>query len=203
MRSLVDCNSQLSLVDSVAASMLFVQILLIGWVEGKRWADLKNPGSQGDGSFLGVTDELKGQSNGYSSKTSASCQIPRRFSPSMELNGQLERVVTSTDSRNHCALPVIEESKVRVEGVCRYPGGRWFDPFGLSRGNPKKLDEYKTKEIKNGRLAILVGVCTNERFDDINVTLNFGWPLIIDIHGLRGSGTGGKFLRTECHLAAG
>ena len=44
--------------------MLFVQILLIGWVEGKRWADLKNPGSQGDGSFLGVTDELKGQSNG-------------------------------------------------------------------------------------------------------------------------------------------
>ena len=40
---------------------------------------------------------------------------------------------------------------------CRYPGGRWFDPFGLSRGDAKKLDEYKTKEIKNGRLAILVG----------------------------------------------
>ncbi len=39
--------------------MLFVQFLLIGWVESKRWADLKNPGSQGDGSFLGVTDELK------------------------------------------------------------------------------------------------------------------------------------------------
>ena len=52
-------------IMSAAASMLFVQLLLIGWVEGKRWADLKNPGSQGDGSFLGVTDELKGQSNGY------------------------------------------------------------------------------------------------------------------------------------------
>lgn len=50
-----------------AAAMLFTQIVLIGWVEGKRWADLKNPGSQGDGSFLGVTDELKGQSNGYDS----------------------------------------------------------------------------------------------------------------------------------------
>jgi hypothetical protein len=48
----------------IAAAMLFVQFLLVGWVESKRWADLKNPGSQGDGSFLGVTDELKGQSNG-------------------------------------------------------------------------------------------------------------------------------------------
>ena len=45
--------------------MIFVQILLTGWVEGKRWADFKNPGSQGDGSFLGLTDGLKGQSNGY------------------------------------------------------------------------------------------------------------------------------------------
>ena len=45
--------------------MIFVQILLTGWVEAKRWADFKNPGSQGDGSFLGLTDGLKGQSNGY------------------------------------------------------------------------------------------------------------------------------------------
>lgn len=46
-------------------SMIFVQILMTGWVEAKRWADFKNPGSQGDGSFLGLTDGLKGQSNGY------------------------------------------------------------------------------------------------------------------------------------------
>jgi light-harvesting complex I chlorophyll a/b binding protein 5 len=84
-------------------SMLFVQFLLIGWVESKRWADLKNPGSQGDGSFLGVTDELKGQSNGY-------------------------------------------------------PGGKWFDPFGFSRGDEASLASYKEKEVKNGRLAILANL---------------------------------------------
>ena len=48
-----------------AASILFVQILLTGWSEGKRWADFVNPGSQGDGSFLGVTDDFKGVANGY------------------------------------------------------------------------------------------------------------------------------------------
>jgi hypothetical protein len=31
----------------------------------KRWYDFKNPGSQGDGSFLGFTDEFKGTENGY------------------------------------------------------------------------------------------------------------------------------------------
>jgi light-harvesting complex I chlorophyll a/b binding protein 5 len=81
-------------------AMLFVQFLLVGWVESKRWADLKNPGSQADGSFLGITEEFKGVSNGY-------------------------------------------------------PGGKFFDPFGFSRGSAAKFEEYKVKEIKNGRLAIL------------------------------------------------
>lgn len=43
-----------------AAANIFVTLLLAGWVENKRWADMENPGSQGDGSFLGVTDPLKG-----------------------------------------------------------------------------------------------------------------------------------------------
>ena len=56
-----------------AGSLIFTQLLLSGWVEGKRWADLKNPGSQGDGSFLGITSGFKPVSNGYPGKASGPC----------------------------------------------------------------------------------------------------------------------------------
>ena len=78
-----------------AASILFVQILLTGWTETKRWADFANPGSQADGSFLGITDDFKGMANGY-------------------------------------------------------PGGKFFDPLGLSRGSESQLRRYQDSEIKNG-----------------------------------------------------
>jgi light-harvesting complex I chlorophyll a/b binding protein 5 len=80
-------------------SLLFVQLLLTGWVEGKRWADYRKPGSQADGSFLGVKDGFKPESNGY-------------------------------------------------------PGGL-FDPLGFSKGSAESLKQYKIKEIKNGRLAMV------------------------------------------------
>ena len=52
---------------------------------------------------------------------------------------------------------LISPSPVKHVSSCdSYPGGKLFDPFGFSRGSPAKLDEYKVKEIKNGRLAILV-----------------------------------------------
>jgi light-harvesting complex I chlorophyll a/b binding protein 5 len=47
------------------AALISVQLLLFGWVEGKRYQDFKNPGSQGDGTFLGITDGFKGTGNGY------------------------------------------------------------------------------------------------------------------------------------------
>ncbi|PNH02343.1 Chlorophyll a-b binding protein 7, chloroplastic, partial [Tetrabaena socialis] len=84
-------------------TLLITQLFLMGWAETKRWYDFKSPGSQGDGSFLGFTDEFKGTENGY-------------------------------------------------------PGGRFFDFMGLSRGDAAKYAEYKTKEIKNGRLAMLANL---------------------------------------------
>ncbi|KAI8468647.1 MAG: light-harvesting complex I protein [Monoraphidium minutum] len=84
-------------------TLIGVQFLLFAWVESKRLADLLYPGSQGDGSFFGITDDFKGKENGY-------------------------------------------------------PGGRLFDPMGLSRGDPAKYKEYKEKEIKNGRLAMVAAL---------------------------------------------
>lgn len=49
-------------VDCVAAgTLLAVQLLLMGWVESKRWVDFFKPKSQGEkGSFLGFESVLAG-----------------------------------------------------------------------------------------------------------------------------------------------
>jgi hypothetical protein len=73
-----------------AASLLFIQLILCGWAESKRWLDFKSPGSQGDGSFFGITDDFKGVANGY-------------------------------------------------------PGGKLFDPFGLSRGSEAQFKKYQVR----------------------------------------------------------
>jgi light-harvesting complex I chlorophyll a/b binding protein 5 len=46
-------------------TLLITQLILFHWVETKRIQDFKNPGSQGDGSFFGVTTEFKGKEVGY------------------------------------------------------------------------------------------------------------------------------------------
>lgn len=60
-----DAFTQTHCACPYAGSLIFTQLLFSGWVEGKRWADLYNPGSQGDGSFLGITNGFKPVSNGY------------------------------------------------------------------------------------------------------------------------------------------
>ncbi|CAM8926363.1 unnamed protein product [Rhodiola kirilowii] len=92
-----DAGSQEYFTDST--TLFVVQMALMGWVEGRRWADLINPGS--------VDIEPK---------------FPNRKNPTPDVG---------------------------------YPGGLWFDPFMWGRGSPEPVMVLRTKEIKNGRLAML------------------------------------------------
>lgn len=80
-------------------TLFVVQMVLMGWVEGRRWADMINPGC--------VDIEPK---------------LPNKKKPKPDVG---------------------------------YPGGLWFDPFMWGRGSPEPVMVLRTKEIKNGRLAML------------------------------------------------
>uniref|UniRef100_A0A803P3C4 Protein kinase domain-containing protein n=1 Tax=Cannabis sativa TaxID=3483 RepID=A0A803P3C4_CANSA len=83
-------------------TLFVVQLVLMGWVEGRRWADMLNPGC--------VDIEPK---------------MPHKKNPKPDVG---------------------------------YPGGLWFDPFMWGRGSPEPVMVLRTKEIKNGRLAMLAFV---------------------------------------------
>ncbi|CAL5074122.1 unnamed protein product [Urochloa decumbens] len=82
---------------------LFIsQMALMGWAEGRRWADILNPGC-----------------------VDIEPTLPNRKKPVPDVG---------------------------------YPGGLWFDWANWGRGSPEPVMVLRTKEIKNGRLAMLAFV---------------------------------------------
>ncbi|XP_023536986.1 photosystem I chlorophyll a/b-binding protein 5, chloroplastic-like [Cucurbita pepo subsp. pepo] len=81
-------------------TLFIVQLLLMGFVETKRYMDFKSPGSQAqEGTFFGLESAFEGLEPGY-------------------------------------------------------PGGPLLNPLGLAK-DIKNAHEWKLKEIKNGRLAMV------------------------------------------------
>eukprot|EP00245_Coleochaete_scutata_P013766 TRINITY_DN5704_c0_g1_i1.p1 TRINITY_DN5704_c0_g1~~TRINITY_DN5704_c0_g1_i1.p1 ORF type:complete len:262 (+),score=59.07 TRINITY_DN5704_c0_g1_i1:234-1019(+) len=76
-------------------TLFVVELILIGWAEGRRWADFIKPGSVNSDPVFGSQWPL---------------------------------------------------------GDTGYPG---FDPMGLAKGSADKVKDMRTREIKNGRLAML------------------------------------------------
>jgi light-harvesting complex I chlorophyll a/b binding protein 5 len=54
-----EAGKQVDIGNWSFGTLLFTQAILFHWVETKRGMDIRNPGSQGDGSFFGITDDFK------------------------------------------------------------------------------------------------------------------------------------------------
>jgi len=58
-----------------------------------------------------------------------------------------------------------------------YPGDIYFDPFGLKPTDPKEFANMQSKELSNGRLAMIAaaGMCVQEQINGKGILENLGF----------------------------
>ena len=129
------------------------------FAEIRRWQDFRKPGSQGEQYFLGLETVLKGSGDPsypgqYSLATPSTLECRHQASaqaPCMPADDW------QSMQRRHWAVwecIAWQESAMVACSLTVYPpaGGQFFNLFNLGRNDMKTL---KTKELKNGRLAMV------------------------------------------------
>ena len=121
--------------------------------EIKRWEDIKRPGSQAEpGSFL-----VRAQPP----LDAAPCGMVHIEMPLLLLAFRPPPRRLCADPAClrpvpllPCLLPQGFEAAFKGTGTPGYPGGP-FNPLGLGNSSKEAMDDFKWKEIRNGRLAMV------------------------------------------------
>ena len=109
------------------ANTLFLgEMALMGFAEIRRLQDYRKPGSQGEQWFLGMV------------------RVPHSAPTSGFSHAHLSRLP--------CPRP--QEAFFKGSGKPAYPGGPFFNVLGYGKTDAE-MATLKTKEVKNGRLAML------------------------------------------------
>merc|ERR1719215_841527 len=77
-----------------------------------------------------------------------------------------------------------EAGKMRDD---HFPGDIGFDPLGLKSEDPEEFDLMVTKELQNGRLAMLAaaGFLAQEAVDGKGILEHIGWPSLNGPHRVK------------------
>jgi light-harvesting complex I chlorophyll a/b binding protein 5 len=136
-------------------ALLYTTILFSGFVEFKRLADIRNPGSQGSGI---LPADFKG-TGGPQGRTEGGPYVGGRFFDPMGL--WCVRLSRKTPATGGCCGRGCISGSSRV--VCPCPAASFplclpLSFASFSRGSPEQTLKYKWNELRNGRLAMVAFV---------------------------------------------